>query len=154
LRLIVTLGLISGATCLIANPGVCADGLSIPVPRIVIYPGDVITDQMLTDTPADTIDAPEGVTIQQRSSVVGKMAIRTLLPQRAIPLAAVDNPRLVRNGARVTLTFAEDGLTITASGDALQDGRLGQVVKVRNSDSGLTVSGVVQTDGSVRVQGG
>ena len=31
---------------------------------------------------------------------------------------------------------------------------LGDLVKVRNSDSGVTVSGVVQADGSVRVSGG
>ena len=37
---------------------------------------------------------------------------------------------------------------------ALQDGAVGDVIKVRNSDSGVTVSGAVQPDGTVRVSGG
>jgi flagella basal body P-ring formation protein FlgA len=36
----------------------------------------------------------------------------------------------------------------------LQDGAVGDVIKVRNSDSGVTVSGAVQPDGTVRVSGG
>jgi flagella basal body P-ring formation protein FlgA len=108
---------------------------------------------MLTDAPAAALDAPEGIAARQRSSIVGKMAVRTLLPGRAIPLVAVDNPRLVRNGARVTLTYLEGGVAISTIGDALQDGSVGQMVKVRNSDSGVTVSGVVQQDGTIRVRG-
>jgi flagella basal body P-ring formation protein FlgA len=37
---------------------------------------------------------------------------------------------------------------------ALQDGAAGDSVKVRNDDSGVTVTGVVQPDGAVRVSGG
>jgi flagellar basal body P-ring formation protein FlgA len=40
------------------------------------------------------------------------------------------------------------------TGAALQDGSIGDVVKVRNDDGGVTVSGAVQPDGSVRVSGG
>ena len=36
----------------------------------------------------------------------------------------------------------------------MQDGSIGDVVRVRNSDSGVTVSGAVQPDGSVKVGGG
>jgi len=36
----------------------------------------------------------------------------------------------------------------------LQDGSIGDIVKVRNSDSGVTVSGAVQPDGTVSVSGG
>ena len=38
------------------------------------------------------------------------------------------------------------------TGAALQDGSIGDVVRVRNSDSGVTVSGAVQPDGSVKVE--
>ena len=46
------------------------------------------------------------------------------------------------------------GLTIVTTGAALQDGEAGEVISVRNSDSGVTVSGAVQPDGTVRVSGG
>jgi flagellar basal body P-ring formation protein FlgA len=53
----------------------------------------------------------------------------------------------------VRLIYADGGLLIMTSGAALQDGSIGEVVRVRNSDSGVTVSGAVQPDGSVKVGG-
>jgi flagella basal body P-ring formation protein FlgA len=54
----------------------------------------------------------------------------------------------------VSLVYIEGGLSISAVGMALQDGAAGDFVKVRNDDSGVTVTGVVQADGAVRVSGG
>jgi len=125
-----------------------------PIPRAVIYPGEIIRDDMLVDAPDDEIDAHTGAFARTRASLVGKMARRTLLPGRAIALAAIDNPRLVIIGTEVKLVYVEGGLRIVTSGAALQDGAVGDTVKVRNSDSGVTVSGLVQTDGTVRIGGG
>jgi flagellar basal body P-ring formation protein FlgA len=127
--------------------------LAPPTPRIVIYPGDIIQNDMLSDLPANTARGV-GPFAETRSAVIGKMARRTLLPGGAIPLAAVDIPRLVVNGAEVSLVFVEGGLLISTVGMALQDGATGDFVKVRNDDSGVTVTGVVQPDGAVRVSGG
>jgi flagellar basal body P-ring formation protein FlgA len=76
------------------------------------------------------------------------------LKRRALSSIAINNPRAVVNGAEVRLIYSDGGLTIAASASALQDGAIGDVIKVRNTDSGLTVSGVIQADGSVRVSGG
>ncbi len=130
------------------------DGATAPVPRVVIYPGDVIRDDMLMDVPAGDIQGATDSMIRTRSSVVGKMARRTLLPGRAILPIAINNPRAVVNGAEVRLVYVDGGLTIVASASALQDGAVGDTIKVRNVDSGLTVSGIIQPDGSVRVSGG
>jgi flagella basal body P-ring formation protein FlgA len=127
--------------------------LAPPTPSVVIYPGDIIHDEMLADLPADAARGV-GPFAETRSAVIGKMARRTLLPGGAIPLAAVDLPRLVVNGGQVTLVYIDGGLTISAIGLALQDGAVGDFVKVRNDDSGVTVTGVVQPDGAVRVSGG
>ena len=127
--------------------------LAVPTPKSVIYPGDIIQDDMLLDTAAE--DAPSGSgETAARSAIVGKMARRTLLPGQPIVLSDVGNPRLVVNGGSVTLYFTEGGLTISTSGAAQQDGTEGELIRVRNTDSGVIVSGVVQADGSVRVGGG
>jgi flagella basal body P-ring formation protein FlgA len=130
-----------------------APDLAPPTPRVVIYPGDIIADDMLSDLPADT-PRGAGPFAETRSAVIGKMARRTLLPGAAIPLAGVDVPRLVVNGAEVNLVFIDGGLSISTVGMALQDGAAGDSVKVRNDDSGVTVTGVVQPNGAVRVSGG
>lgn len=40
------------------------------------------------------------------------------------------------------------------TGAAMQDGLAGDIVRVRNSDSGVTVSGSVQPEGTASVGGG
>jgi flagella basal body P-ring formation protein FlgA len=123
-----------------------------PTPKVVIYPGDVIRDDMLTELPPSSARGLAPIA-ETRFAVVGKMSHRTLLPGAPIPLAGLDKPRLVSNGAEVQLVYVAGGLTIVTIGAAMQDGAAGDVIKVRNSDSGVTVTGSVQPDGSVRVSG-
>ena len=125
----------------------------------------------LTDTPetscvGTTLAAPacpastrpsrdgSGPFIDSRSLIVGRVARLTLLPGHAIPFSGISNRKLVSNGAEVKLVFSEGDLLIMTTGAALQDGSIGDIVRVRNNDSGVTVSGAVQPDGSVQVSGG
>jgi flagella basal body P-ring formation protein FlgA len=131
-----------------------ADSNQMPVPTVTIYPGDAIKDAWLVDRNfPESVAAKKGGWIASREPLVGKIARRTLLPGAPIPLNAVAEPKTVANGAKVRIVFQEDGLTITAYGAALQAGGVGEMVSVRNLDSGLTVLGTVQSDGSVRVSG-
>ena len=125
----------------------------VPTPKAVIYPGDIILDEMLADVPNPARDG-SGPFVNLRSLIVGKAARLTLLPGHAIPFSGVSNRKLVSNGAEVKLVFSEGDLVIMTTGSALQDGSIGDIVRVRNDDSGVTVSGAVQPDGSVQVSGG
>lgn len=124
-----------------------------PVAAVTIYPGDVIRDPMLTD--ADFADAvASSAYAANRSMLVGKVARRTLLPGQAIPTNAIGEPRLVTIGAMVRLVYEDGGLTIQTYASALQAGAAGDVVTVRNIESGLTISGVIHADGSIHVGSG
>jgi flagellar basal body P-ring formation protein FlgA len=125
-------------------------GEAIPVPSVTIYPGDVVRDGMLTNRDIMDGESTLGV-IALRSALVGKVAHRTLLPGKPISLNSVDDPRAVLNGTRVKIIFEEGGLSISTFAIALQSGSIGDVVRVRNLDSGLTISGVVQADGTIRI---
>jgi flagella basal body P-ring formation protein FlgA len=114
----------------------------------------VIRDDMLADLPQGGVRDGGGPFVDDRALIVGKVARLTLLPGHAIPFAGVSNRKVVANGAEVRLIYSEGGLLIMTTGAALQDGSIGDVVRVRNSDSGVTVSGAVQPDGSVNVGGG
>ncbi len=121
-----------------------------PVPALTIYPGDIIRENMLSDAdfPDAIANAPYAT---NRGVLLGKVARRTLLPGQAIPVIALGEPRLVAVGARVRVVFQEDGLIISTYASALQGGAAGDVVSVRNLDSGSVVSGTVAPDGSVHV---
>ena len=121
-----------------------------PVPAVTIYPGDVIRDQMITD--ADFPDAvASSAYASSRAMLVGKVARRTLLPGQSIPSNAIGEPKLVTVGAMVRLVYEEDGLRITTYASALQGGAAGDLISVRNLESGITVSGIVGPDGSIHV---
>jgi flagella basal body P-ring formation protein FlgA len=124
-----------------------------PSPKAIIYPGEIITEDMLINAPL-AAPAYSGPLAMASGDIVGMAAARTLLPGQSIPMASVAPPRALRAGAPVKMLYVDGGLTITASGSALQDGAVGQLVKVRNDDSGVTVSGRVRGDGSVLVNGG
>ncbi|RVA54437.1 flagellar basal body P-ring formation chaperone FlgA, partial [Mesorhizobium sp. M7A.F.Ca.CA.004.09.1.2] len=81
----------------------------------------------------------------------GKVAKRTLLPGRYIPSTAIREAWLVEQGASVQIFFIAGGLTISATAVTLQPGVAGDLVKVRNIDSGKILSGTVMADGTIQV---
>ena len=136
---------------LVTAPAAAAQRL--PVAAMTIYPGDIIRDSMLTEKDFPDAVATAGF-IDRRSDLLGKVAKRTLLPGFAIVSNAVAMPKLVTIGAMVRLVFEEGGLNISTYASALQAGAAGDVISVRNLESGLTLSGVVAPDGSIHVSNG
>ena len=140
------------AACLLAA-GLCqplAAAERRPVAAATIYPGEIIREPMIAD--ADFPDAlASAAYVTSHAQLIGKVARRTLLPGQAIPTNAVGEPKLVTIGAMVRVVYQEDGLTISTYASALQAGAAGDLVSLRNIESGLVVSGTVQPDGSVHV---
>ena len=91
----------------------------VPTPKAVIYPGDIILDEMLVDVPNVARDG-SGPFVDSRSLIVGKAARLTLLPGHAIPFSGVSNRKLVSNGAEVKLVFSEGDLVIINSAKGRQ----------------------------------
>lgn len=58
---------------------------------------------------------------------------------------------MVKSGQNVTLILNYKGINIRTSGKALQSARMGQLVKVRNSQSRKIVEGIVSGEGLVKV---
>jgi flagella basal body P-ring formation protein FlgA len=58
---------------------------------------------------------------------------------------------IVKSGQNVTLILDYNGINIRASGKALQSARMGQLIKVRNSQSQKIVEGIVSGEGLVKV---
>ena len=138
---------------LLAWAGPVAAAQRLPVTAVTVYPGDVIRDNMLTDHDFPDRIASDGF-INRRADLVGKVARRTLLPGQAISTNSVALPKLVTIGSMVKLVFEEGGLTISTYASALQAGAAGDLVSVRNLESGLTLTGVVAPDGSIHVSNG
>ncbi|EIM74694.1 flagellar protein FlgA [Nitratireductor aquibiodomus RA22] len=117
----------------------------------VIYPGETISvdalDEVVLRRP------PRGNTAIARmlEDIDGKVARRTLLPGRLIPISYVREAYLVETGSPVTVTFSEGPLVISLRAVPLQAGAAGDMIRLRNIESGRTFTGVVLADGSVQV---
>ena len=128
-------------------------GRMLPVPHVIIYPGDRITSDMLIDR----LFQPGAVARLQihdsRQSLEGKLARRTLLPGQPILANAVREPDVVVQGKPSLIVFQSGGLTITSYAMPLQNGGVGELISLRNQDSGAIIRGTVRADGTVTVGG-
>ena len=87
-----------------------------------------------------------------RDSNLEQLESRRNLAQGTVLTPANLSPRLmVRSGQQVTLVLNYNGMQIRSTGEALQSASLGEVVRVRNSQSLKIVEGVVSGEAQVRV---
>ena len=61
------------------------------------------------------------------------------------------DPYAVERGKAVRIVFTNGPLTITAGGAPLENAAVGDLIRVRNTDSGIIVSGTVMEDGTIHV---
>ena len=142
--------LLSGLFAAALADGARAEEFAAVVNRIV-YPGQTIAPEAVEEVPFKATGRLTGPVAQSLDEVTGKVARRTLLPGHLIPVSSLREPYLVEAGAPVLAMFVHDGLTITATAVSLEPGALGDMVRLRNPDSGKVVSGVVLADGTVRL---
>ena len=134
------------------GPAAAGQGEALPVPRVTIYPGDVIGDELLVEREIALRDGSKGHVHTARQGLVGKVARQTLLPGQPVSVNAVREPHLVKQGQAVTVVFESGSLVISSTAVSLQPGVAGDLISLRNTDSGTTIKGVVQANGSIRLE--
>lgn len=128
-----------------------ADSLGYAVvPTQIIYPGEEIDAKRLQTVEVTNRNLAQGYA-RDISQVQGLVTTRTLLPGRTIMVSALRQPYTVKRGDKILLVFDNGGLRITAAGTPLGDGVIGELIQVRNTDTGVIVSGTVMPDRSVLV---
>lgn len=126
----------------------------LPVPAVTIYPGDLVSAEMLTERPFYfDPDRPLAV-LDAAQPILGKVARRTLVAGKPIPNNSFGDPTLITRGQPAEARFEAGNLTISATVMPLQSGALGSLVQARNLDSGQMIAGIVQADGSLLVGSG
>jgi len=114
-----------------------------------ISPGQAVTP---ANAKIETVMAPRPAKADW-APPFGKIAAARLAPGAVIRPTQVAAPKLalvVRRNQTVVMRIEGPGFTITALGLALQNGRPGESIKVRNIDSNRVLTAVVAADGTVR----
>lgn len=125
------------------------DGYAV-VPTQIIYPGETVSASKIEEVAVTNPNLAGGYASSVHD-VIGMVTTRTLLPGRTIPVSGLREPYAIKRGTNVRLTFAIGSMEISASGTPLADASIGDVIKVRNLDSGVIVTGTVMADGTVQV---
>jgi len=97
------------------------------------------------------IEDPHSAYIRTAAEAVGMIAKRALGQGELLNLNCVDGASLVRSGETVRLLVQSGSISMTVLARALQNGKLGDPVKVKNIDSDRVVTAVVTGRCEVRV---
>ena len=81
--------------------------------------------------------------------VIGKTPVRVLSADRPMRVSQIQQIPAVERGQLVTLRFQAGGLEIRDVGEAMEDGRIGDAVAVRNEKSRKVLRGVISAQGVV-----
>ncbi len=88
----------------------------------------------------------------QPDDVAGLEARRSIREGDIITARSVEEPLLIRRGSEVVIEAGRgNGIQITGRGEALQNGREGDRIRVRNLDSGREIEGRVTAPNRVEV---
>ena len=137
-----------------------ADKVILPGVGAMAHAMQALRDKKMDRVTADYIDSGRpflgiclGMQMLFDSTEEGDGTVKGLgvLPGRVILVSALRQPFAVSRGSTVQLVFDGGSLVLRAAGTPLQDAVVGDLVKVRNKDSGVIVSGTVMADGTVHV---
>lgn len=116
-----------------------------------IYPGQEVAGALLQNAEVDS-SAQYGANLAAAAQeIAGMVATRTILPGRPISWTSLRKPHLVDAGKLVRVRYSNQGLTIFLTAMPLSPGSAGDLVQVRNVDSGKQISGLVLADGTIQV---
>jgi flagella basal body P-ring formation protein FlgA len=97
------------------------------------------------------VDADIPGALSDPASAIGLEAKVTIYAGRPITVNDVGAAALVERNQTVSLIYRAGGLSILTEGRALSRGVAGDVIKVMNLSSRMTVSGTIGLDGTVSV---
>ena len=94
---------------------------------------------------------PDELYAEKVDELLGKQAQRLILPGAPITLDMVEDAPVMSKGDRVTLFVEGEGIIISATGQAKEDGFLGRQVGVLPLDGNQPIYGTVVSASKVKV---
>jgi flagella basal body P-ring formation protein FlgA len=142
----------SGAGELHRITGKLTPVIDVPVLARAISPGDIICEQDVITEPIRTDQMGHAI-ITNRDHLIGQTARHRIL-KPYIPIAATEltSPKIIRKGSEVSLILRTPHIILTQRrAQALEDGAIGDRIKVCNLESKRVVMGIVKDANHVEV---
>jgi flagella basal body P-ring formation protein FlgA len=119
--------------------------ISQPIQR-----GEIITPQHLAFEKREVSNL-RGDFVTQIGQVENKQAIRQLEGGSILSLRSLTDPKIIKRGDKVVISTAKPNFSIKMSGVAMMDGSKGQLIRVKNQNSGRIINATVVEPGLVVV---
>ncbi|MBQ5502108.1 MAG: flagellar basal body P-ring formation protein FlgA [Selenomonas sp.] len=136
--------------------------------RVICYYRVQVFEKVLVagaNLPLETAISPSAVHVEEREvtggkgryltkaeDIAGRVPVRYIRMGQPIEQNMLQNPIVVHSGAPVRLLTNYNGVEVSAEGVALQKGRIGEVIKVRNARSAKTLRGKVIDAATVKIE--
>jgi flagellar basal body P-ring formation protein FlgA len=122
--------------------------LPVIISTSIINRGDTIQANQLQRQEQDITRSLRGF-YHRIDQVAGMGAKRRIRANQLISPDLIDQPQLVRRGEKVKIVAMRDGISAAMSGEALEKGGEGEVIRVKNLSSGKTIQAKVIEAGVV-----
>ena len=123
---------------------------TVVVPKRLIQRGMIIEPDMIEEV-SQTGGNLDTSMLQSIKDAITAEAVRDLSAGQPLRSSDIRRAVLVKQGQLVTMTVGDkSGFLITVRVEALQDGRMGEQVKLKNTESGRQISGVVTGPSTVK----
>lgn len=127
--------------------------VDLPVPARRLAAGDIVQAEDLRIGRVRAATLTQAVA-RAPAQAVGLEVRRPMAPGVPLALADLGPPALVQKGRIVAMTLDVAGLAVTAQGQAMENGGMGDEVRVLNQASGAVVQAEVTGPGQARVMPG
>ena len=125
--------------------------VSVPVLSSAFVAGEMISEADIDYIQMREADLPTGILLADKQ-LIGMTPRRTASFGKPLQAGDLEMPKLVQKGQIVTLTLSGGGLYLSLQGKALQNGAMGDVVRILNTSSNRIVEGIVDGPQSVALQ--
>jgi flagella basal body P-ring formation protein FlgA len=136
---------------LLQTSGLAIIQTEVPVPAHQINVGEVIHDKDITTAKLPQAQVLQN-TVTRPSDLIGKQARRMLSQGRPILDNSIGGEIAIHRGAAVTIQVLNGGLNVTSPAKSLDDGSIGDRIKVVNTLSRKTIVATIVSNGVVTVQ--
>lgn len=130
-------------------------GRAIETSAVIALRRDVARGSVITPDDLDILRIPKDETkiaaLGTLAEAVGKEARRALREGHSLKETDLGEPTLVRGSSSVTIVVKSGAMTLTASAQALRDGKLGDTIQVMNLQSKRVLQAVVTGPNEVAV---
>ena len=122
----------------------------IPVAKHNLLRGKTLTS---TDITLETINISliRQELIDSQAAAIGLEVRRNISQGAPLIKSSIQQPMAIKRGEIVTIAAKAGTISVNTTGSALNDGRLGQKIRVRNSQSNRVITGRVVAEGKVQI---